>query len=63
MVSPIMIGKRCTLFSCSYLGNVQACGVDHSVSNCAQRLKLTGLLQQLLKKGRVMLGAVDCHAH
>ena len=47
----------------SYLGNVQAGGVNHGVSNRAQRLKLTGFLQQLLKEGRIVFGAVHRHPH
>ena len=47
----------------TYLGYVEAGCINHGVPNGAQRLKLAGFLQQLLKQRGVMLGAVYSHSH
>lgn len=46
-----------------YLRNVQTGSVNHGVTNGAQGLKLAGLLQELLKQGGIVLGAVHSHPH
>lgn len=49
--------------SSTHLGDVETSGVDHSVADGAQRLKLAGRLQQVLEQRGIVLGAIHSDTH